>query len=669
MRTRLGRFVVRSAAVSAAFVLAACGGGGGGSTGGTGGSSAVPVGPPKATSALTISGTLSGTGPYVLGGKRRPAGTRGTSVQPVAPTFDHIDVHGTLYAADASATPITNTVTIPPPAGGVYTANVGFSNVTSGNNEWALLEFTGVAADGSKIALGEVGGLVNVGGSNPNTAALNATTTLSLQLFITLVGSGLISTYDIDNLPNLSSLLASRIATAGGITPDPATGVFTAGAMQQLYSLIGPGFERVVSISTNPATPGNFAIVRDYTNASELNLEASLTQFLGDIGIPSILTSNAGSFLLRTSGVLGYDRNCGGFTVDAGTLRLARPGLTVVPADVRPCTVPNPTGSEQVRNVYGGNVMIGATNDPYDPTAPFTQPFLGGWTSVAGRPTGAPPAAVNVAIASTEFTITVNDPFEAAFPFMTAPYGAFPTFGTGAFSATNFHQLANSPDPYRAVELGFTGNQETVVVDTFNPWNVSTANLSLCSVPFPKAVIVVLPACFPLGAVQPITVARTFGDDGSNLSYFNWTLGGAGGTIAPDAGGIGYDVTPNPGTITLTTTTPTALYGRSQLTVFNNLPIGTVWTATVTTSDNNWIHTNHGANVAGCGCGKTAAIIELDDIASTKPVNNITLSVDAGATGFVLDSIFADPSGTSIGGNYLMRRQAGRLVRPAAKRG
>jgi hypothetical protein len=663
---------VRSAAFAGTLLLAACGGGGGGggSTGSTGATSAVPAGPPKATSALTISGTLSAAGPYVLSGKRRPAGTRGTSVQfgGGTPTFDHIDVNGKLYAADVSATPITNTVTIPPPAaGGAYTASVGFSNVTSGNNEWALLEFTGVAADGSKIALGEVGGLVNVGGSNANTAALNATTTQTLQLFITLVGGGLISTYDIDNVPSLSSILTSAIANAG-VAPDPATGVFTAGAMQQLYSAIGPGFERIVSISTNPATPGNFAIVRDYTNVSELNLEASLTQFLGDIGIPSILTPNAGSFLLKTSGVLGYDRNCGGFTVDAGTLRLARPGLSVVPADVKPCTVPNPTGSEQVRNVYGGHVMIGATNDLYDPTAPFSLPFLGGWTSVGGRPSGTTPLAVNVAIASTELPIVVNDPYEAAFPFMTAPYGAFPTFGTGALSATNFHQVGYSPDPYRAVELGFTGNQETVVVDTFNPWNVSTANLSLCSVPFPGAVVVVLPACFPLGTAQPVNLTRTFGDDGSNLSYYNWAVGGAGGTIAPDGSGTGYDVTPNAGTITLTTTTPTALYGRSQIAVLNNLPLGTVWTATVTTGANNVIHTNHGANLANCTCGMAWAIIELDDIASTKAVSNITLSVDAGGSSFVLHAIFADPSGTSIGGNYLLRKQAGYRARQAVKR-
>ena len=68
--------------------------------------------------------------------------------------------------------------------------------------------------------------------------------------------------------------------------------------------------------------------------------------------------------------------------------------------------------------------------------------------------------------------------------------------------------------------------------------------------PFPTAVLVVLPACFPLSTAQPVNLTRTFGDDGSNLSYYNWAVGGAGGTIAPDGSGIGYDVTPNAGTDT-----------------------------------------------------------------------------------------------------------------------
>jgi len=658
MRNGLGRFGMRWAMVAAGAALLAGCGGGGGSTGGA--APALPGGPPKTTSALTITGTINGTGPYVVSGKRRAASARRTS----SLTFDHITVQGTLYAADASATTISNTVTIPPPPGGVYTASVGFSNVTTGNNEWALLEFTGVAADGSQIALGEVGGLINVGAPNPTTAALNATTTQTLQLFITLLAGGLVSTYDVDNLPTLSNTLASQITNAG-VAPDSATGVFTAGAMQQLYNAVAPLYERIMLISTNPSTPGNFAVVRDYTKPSELNLQASLTEFLADIGIPSVQTQNAGSFVLATSGVLGYDPNCGGFKVDSGKLRLAGGGA-VVPSDVYPCPVPNPSGTEQLRNVYGGNLMIGATNDPYDPCGCFIPPFLGGWTSVAPRPAGRTPAPVTVTIASTEFPIVVNDPYEAAFPLMTAPYAAFPTFGTGALSATNFHPLTYGPNPYRVFEEGFTGTQETVDVDTFNPWNVQVANLSLCSIPFPNAVLMVLPACFPLSATQPLNLNRTFGDDGSNLSYYGWSLGGIGGTIVQDPSGITYDVVPTgAGTLTFTTTTPTALYGRSQITIFNDLPLGTVWTATVTTANNHVTHTNHGVNVFDCSCGMVGAVVELDDLANTNAIENVTFSVDPGGASFTFGAIYADPSGTSIGGNYLQRKLNAKARRTA----
>jgi hypothetical protein len=157
----------------------------------------------------------------------------------------------------------------------------------------------------------------------------------------------------------------------------------------------------------------------------------------------------------------------------------------------------------------------------------------------------------------------------------------------------------------------------------------------------------VLPACFQLNAAQPFPVVRPFTDDGTNLSYYNWAVGGAGGTIAPDGSGTGYDVVPaGAGTVTLATTTPTALFARSQVEIINELPLGTVWTVTVVGAGGG-THTNHGVNVA-CSCGKTAAIVELDDVGNTKAIQSITLSVDPGNTPFLIGPIYADPTGTSI---------------------
>jgi hypothetical protein len=633
----------RALTVGAALLwLSACGGGGGGGSASPG-AAGVPVTPPRAPSSVTISGTIKGTGPYVLEKTRHANATRRTS----ALTFASIHVDGALYTGDAGAYKLTNQKDQSPPSDGVYTASLSFSNVPAGNNQWALLTFTGVAADGSKIPLGEVGGLVDIGGSSTNTASLTSTTTLTLQLFATLLGSGLITPYDLDNTANLSDVLASRI-TGFGVPANPQTGVFDSGALQQLYDAVAPSYQRVMTVATSPNTAGSVVLVRDYTNTAELNLESNLETFLGDIGLPPLVPPNPGSFLLRASGVLGYDPSCGGFSLTTGQLRTAGPPVTPVPSTVRSCSVPNATGTTSVRNVYGGNVMVGATNDPYDSSLSGTPPFTGGWTALAPRAASLTPANVNVATASTELAVVVDDPYYAAFPLSVAPFGVYPSFGTGPLSATSFTLAKRSPiDPFRYVESGFSGTQETVLVDTFNPWNVPSSSLALCAQPVPLFVGMVLPPCFPLTSAQPFHVVRPFTDDGTNLTYYNWAVGGASGTIEPDGSGTGYDVTPaGAGTVTLGTTTPTALIARSQFTIVNDLPVGTVWTVTATGAGGGTF-TNSGKNVA-CGCGGTVAVVELDDLANTKAIAGITLSVDPGNTPFVFGPVYADPIGTSV---------------------
>lgn len=633
--------------VAALLWLSACGGGGGGGSSVAPPAPGGPSTPPRAPSSVTISGTLKGTGPYVMAQRRRPNGS--LRAPRAAFTFDHIQVDGTLYTGDAAAYELKNSTTIPPPADGVYTASVSFSNVPSGNNQWALLAYTGVAADGSKIALGELGGLINVGGSSTNTASLTASTTLTLQLFGTLLDSGLITPYDLDNNPNLASDIATTIA-GGGVAVNPGTGVFDAGGLQQLFSRVSPAYERFITVSTNPNTPGNVVVLRDYTNPSELNLENNMESFLTDIGLPPLDTPNAGSFLQRISGVLGFDLQCGGFSVTKGQLHTAGTTVTPVPSVVRTCSVPNPTGTVSVRNVYGGNLMIGATNDPYDQNTSWTQPFMGGWATVAPRVPRLPSVPVLVPTASTELALVVNDPYAAAFPLSAAPYGVFPTFGTGPLSGTELTAAKHSAiDPFRFVESGFSGTTETVTIDTFNPWNVPVANLSLCTQPIPLFVGMTLPACIAANAPQPFQITRTFTDDGTNLGYYNWVVGGAGGgSIAADASGETYDVTPaGAGTVTLTTTTPTALFGRTQFAIINDLPVGTLWTVSAVGAVGHDAHTNSGANVA-CGCGSSVAVVEMDDIANLKNIERVTLSVDPGNTPFTVGPIYADPSGTSI---------------------
>ena len=638
---------MRAAITTAALLsLAACGGGGGSSP--SGGTTPVtgPTAAPRAASGVTISGTLNGSGPYVRARGRRPQSVRGTR----ALTFQTIQVDGTLYTADAAPYTVHNTGSIAAPTNSDYTASVHFSNVPSGNNLWGLLTYTGIAADGSKIALGELGGLISVGGSNANTATFTPSTTLQLQVFATLLRSGLITPYDLDNNFNLPSTIGT-IITNSGVAPNPNTGVFDAGGLQQIYNAAAPSFQRNATISTNPNTGGSVVLVRDYTNAAELNVETNLETFLGDIGIPVLGTQNAGSFVLRVSGVLGYDQGCGGFQITPGQLHTAGSTVTPVPSFVLSCSVPNPTGTVAVRNIYGGNLMIGATNDPYDPSLSWSLPFTGGWLANPPFAAGAP-APFSVPVASTAIALQVNDPYAAAFPLSAAPFAVFPTFGTAPLSGTELTTPPRSNiDQFRYAESPFSGNAATVIIDTFNPWNVAASNLSLCTEPIPLSVQMVLPACYAVNGTQPFNITRTFSDDGTNLGYYDWAPGGAGGsggTIVADGSGSGYDVTPaGPGIVTLTTTTPTALFGRSQIEIFNDLPLGTLWTVTVVTSDLHNAHTNSGANTT-CSCGGTVAIVEIDDLGSLKGIQQITLSVDPSNTAFAVGPIYGDPTGTSV---------------------
>jgi hypothetical protein len=658
---------MRAAITTAALLsLAACGGGSGSSAAGGPNPISGPTAAPRSASAVTISGTIVGSGPYVHAHGRRPQGLRSAR----ALTFQMIQVDGTLYTADAAAYTVHNTGSIAAPSNSVYAASVHFSNVPAGNNLWGLLTFTGVAADGSRIALGELGGLISVGGSSANTATFTASTTLQLQVFATLLRSGLITPYDIDNNFNLASTISTIISNSG-VAPNANTGVFDAGGLQQIYNAAAPSFQRNATISTSPNTAGSVVLVRDYTKPAELNLESNLETFLGDIGIPVLGTQNAGSFVLLVSGVLGFDQNCGGFSLNPGLLRTAGTTVTPVPSLVLSCSVPNPTGTVSVRNVYGGNLMIGATNDPYDPSQSWSLPFAGGWLANPGFAAAGAPAPLSVPVASTELALQVNDPYGVAFPLAAAPFAVFPTFGTGPLSGTELTTATRSPiDQFRYVQGPFSGSASTVTIDTFNPWNVAAANLSLCTEPIPLSVQMVLPACYAVNAAQPFAITRTFTDDGTNLSYYNWALGGAGGsggTIVPDGSGSTYDVTPaGPGIVTLTTTTPTALFGRSQIEIFNELPLGTIWSVTVTTSVNHASHTNSGANTT-CSCGGTAAIVEIDDLGSLKNIEQITLSVDPSNTPFTVGPIYGDPTGTSVvHGRHRVPASHGRAgVKPA----
>jgi hypothetical protein len=557
---------------------------------------------------LVLSGTMSaGSGPMLLAHVRRMAMI---SRHPLA-TFNHILVQGTLFPGDAAAKPITNSISIPVPSG-AFSASVPFSNVPIHSNEWGMLQFIGVAADGSQIALGELAGLINVTSASTNSATLTETTSQTFQVFVALLNNGVLSTNDLDTSTTLNSTLATKIA-ATGLVPDPTTHAFTTGQLLTLYNTIAPSFERNVTITASPATNGSYVLLRDYTNASELDLVNNVTQFFTTFTLaaqpPKVGTALGGSVL-----------SCGDFEA---SLPIHSPSTNPVPVPIQvsSCVLPG-IGAETARNVYGGHLLIGATNNQFSLFAPATPPFNGGFTAFAGHAPGT--FSVSVTTAAKQQLIAVTDPagfaFGAAFyanqpPFFSA-FSLVQNFGNAPLSATTFSSSALQP--FRvAVPTPYSSTSNKLTVDTFSLWDVATTNTQICGGL----------SCFALSATQPLVIQRAFADAGTKLTFFNWKTSGTATAITQVSGG-GYKITVSgPGTATITTTVASALTPRQRV-VISGSTIFPPSTWTVTAKD---AAANTYADSAAAGAGSVT--IEMDSVGNQVTTTQIAISFTTLAPG------------------------------------
>lgn len=566
-------------------------------------------GPTRGTTSaaqFVLRGTINGTGPQLLAHVRRPlSGPR----HAMAFTFNHILVQGTLYPGDASDNIVTNSTTIPVPSGGVYSASVSFSNVPVHNNEWGMLQFIGVATDGSQIALGELAGIINVTASPTNSSTLTEATTQTFQVFTTLLTNGEVGTNDLDATVTLGSTLASDIS-ATGITPDPTTHLFDANELLTLYHDIAPKFERNVTITASPALNGNFILLRDYTNASELDLTSNITNFFSTFAFnvqPPVI-----------GGVFGGSQ-CGSFAA-AAPPHSPETNPAPIPSVVGTCVF-SEIGSQTVRNVYGGHLLIGATNDSFLNLTPVL-PFDGGFTPFAGHAPGA--FTVIVPTASTQQSITVTDPAGFAFGarFFFAPaQGIFsmqPGFGNAPLSATFF--ATTVARTYRIlVPTPYSSTSNTLIVDTLNPWDISAANTQLCGGI----------SCFALTAAQPFVIKRPFADAGTNLTYFNWASSGT-ATAISQASPSGYKVTiSGAGTATLTTSTASVLTPRQSVFIDETSAVGSLWTVTAKDAASN-TYSNFGFAVFG-----NTVTIPMNSVGNTVTTTSITISFPTTAAGSI----------------------------------
>jgi hypothetical protein len=603
-----------------ALAMPACSGGGGGHDVPQGTVSPAPAAS-NAPATLVVSGTFAGQAPTLLSPSRPGNGARTAARGRLAsPAFDHIEVTGTLFPGDAAPYTISNAVSIPPPTNGTYAATVAFSNAVAHDNEWVVLDFAGVASNGSTIELGQLGGIVDVSGTSATSASLTPATTQTLQVFLALLQAGTLSTYDLDHSPSLASTLASDIG-ATGAKADASTGLYDAPALVAIYDAVEPKFERDITIATSPATAGSVTIVQDYTNAEELNLVNDGQLFYG----PSLAQGGASAYELATqfpaAGTIIGANTCG--EVEAGAATADPANVPVAPSLVDACIVPTTAGTTAIKGVYGGHIIVGATNVSYVSGAAPPSAFTGGTTRVAGETRGSFKTTVDVA--STQTTYTVNDPAGFAFgadsgvDFSSAFY-ATPFVPSGLLSSTAFELGSDSATPV-VVPSTYSSTNDQIVVDTFNPFDLPAADYEICGGI----------SCYPEStpASETLTIERPFEDLGSDLSYFDWKSSGSikaitepGGKGAPYA--LDFRAS---GTGTITSSTPSYISPREQLALAGStFPDGTLVTLSVT-------GTSGAAYSAAAVTSEGTATLSMLSVEQLVATKTITLSFKVPASG------------------------------------
>lgn len=497
----------------------------------------------------------------------------------------NVEVDGTLYQGSASAIPVTNTQTVPVTNGAV-TVSETFSNVVPANNDWVIFEFYAVAADGSKTQLGSLGTFVNVGATT-TTANLGTASTQVLQVAGSLLNIGALSTYDIEQTPNLPATLASDIG-ALGVAVNSQTGLYDSSTLITITEDLATAFERDITITAPGAT--EVSLAADTTKADENDLAYNVTTFDAAFGIDA--TTSGGQPAPTSNGSGVYTS----VTVIANPIIQSCCGAPTVPmhgpssgySDAQPALalayVFTGSGTVTIKNVYGGHLIVGAHNgvsgnsaQPSSTPTASSAPY-GATIAIAGEAPG--PVTESLSLASTLQTVQVVDAQAIAFGGTTAYYGSVPAyngnpnFGFAVLAGAN--AAGTIPQYYSACEtscatagliqnsqfyLGDETVQEsapnasgisTVSYDAWNAFNIPASQIEICG----------FAACGPLTSSSPVNVTAAFLDNASNDAVYGWTASApAGATIANNSGfyAVAYPIPANntqPLTVTLTGTVP-----------------------------------------------------------------------------------------------------------------
>lgn len=434
-----------------------------------------------------------------------------------------------------------------------------------GNNEWVVADvvgYDGPNGTGSHVDLGQLAGLANVGSSSAS-VSIDANSTLRLQVGLSAMLQGVVSSYELENETALDGHLASVIS---GVAPDPTTGLYPASQLASFMSTLYQSYNRTITVSGGSSGPSLATVAYNSTDSAEKSfvynavqtnaLNASFAQQgsaqPGSGTVPLQIVGNP------FSGVLLQNQHTPATT----------PGTTAV--QVRAEAISAPSGSVQIQHVYGGALDVGLRQ--VSAAAIAAGSFSGGLQALAGR-APADSSTVAVSVASSTATMTMNDPQAAA--FVAAPYyGLTPTNGNAYVVACNYASSQDCRFGSSAV-TGVSGSNVTVAFDTFNPWGLTPAQLQVCTGL----------DCFPLANGATNAVRYPFYDGGDSLSFYGWspvTGGGVSGVTQPVTGGYQLALTGTSGAVQ--STTAAYFYPHQDVQIMSDAPAGTTWTATITCS-------------------------------------------------------------------------------------
>jgi hypothetical protein len=491
---------------------------------------------------------------------RTPLGGRRT----LSVAIQSVVVTGTVFPSYAGAQAVTsaatqNTTSIP------SSTTLTFNNVPVGNNEWVVADVVGYDQPngaGSHVDLGELAGFVNVS-SSPSSVAIDTGSTRRLQVGVSGMLQGILSSYDIKNETTLDADLGAVISSAAA---DPNTGLFSAAQMSSFMSTLYQTYNRTLSISTGSTNPALATLVYNSSDGSEKNYAYNAIQTnalnanFAQLGTQS---PTAGNVSLRVVG-----------NPFSGVLQslLHTPSATPSPAavEVHAEGVAAPTGSVQIQHVYGGGLIVGMKGTVAADIA--TGAFTGGLQTLVGRAPG-DSSTVTVGLQPSKITMTMQDPQAAA--FVGAPYYQMSPATTQAYLLDcNYSNSTDCRYGGSAIS-GVVGTAVTMVFDSFNPFGLPAASFQVCTGL----------DCFPLVNGATNAVRYPFYDGGNSLSFYGWApvAGSAVTAISqPLSGGYALDYSGSSGAIQ--SATPAYFHPQQDIQVLSDAPAGTTWTATITCS-------------------------------------------------------------------------------------